>query len=79
MATTRAKFRCNVLTDYGTQQTVSMLPVVDGSPENQAFWAATPAGEVQLTISNPDAFAAFKAGSDYYVDFTPADDAGTGV
>lgn len=55
------------------QPTVELGVVAgDDSPENAAFWAATPMGTCQLTISNPDAAETFELGKHYYVDFTPA-------
>lgn len=65
----RAKFRCN----GNTNGVVSLLAVTQGSEENKAFWNATPAGSISLSISNPAALDKFEAGEEYYVDFTPAE------
>ena len=43
------------------------------SPENKAFYAATPSGEIELTTVSEAAAQAFVPGQAYYVDFTPAD------
>lgn len=58
------------------QPTVVLRPVMatDDSPENRAFWEASPNGSIELTINNPAAAEVFELGKSYYVDFTPADD-----
>ena len=55
------------------QPTVVLNPVTGGSPENKTFFAASPAGELKLTIDNPAGAEIFELGKEYYVDFTPAD------
>lgn len=42
-------------------------------PENEVFYAATPSGEIELTMVSPAAAAAFVPGQAYYIDFTPVD------
>lgn len=42
-------------------------------PENEAFYAATPCGEIELTTVSASAAEAFIPGQAYLVDFTPAD------
>jgi len=79
MTTVRAKFM--VIAKEESQHweggiDVSMMPVYseeEGS-ENKAFWEATPAGGIQLSIINPQAAAQFEVGREYYVDFTPVSD-----
>lgn len=53
-------------------RTIVMSPVGYTTPENQAFWSATPSGEVKLGTINPEAWQQFELGKEYYVDFTPA-------
>lgn len=56
-------------------QTVKMTPVYghgDPAHENSKFWAATPAGQIALTMVNAEAVKAFDIGKEFYVDFTPA-------
>lgn len=53
-------------------RTIVMIPVYGGSEENRKFWDASPSGEVRLGTINPEAWAAFSLGGEYYVDFTPA-------
>lgn len=59
--------------DKGTLVTVEMSPVMSGSPENVAFYEATPGGKIELGTLNGDAAKAFELGKSYYVDFTPAE------
>lgn len=76
----RAKVRCvtvkTVASNYGSgagtieQNQVELTPVQD--PANSTWSKYTPGGSINLTISNPDAFNAFKPGETYFVDFTPA-------
>lgn len=52
---------------------VRLAPVMgDGSPENQAFYNASPSGEIILGCANAEAAAGFILDREYYVDFTPA-------
>lgn len=92
----RAKFKCESIEPYsydGGKTTawmnVTLRAVVAYGPNNQRFdendsWsAATPAGQLMMHISNPNAFNQFVVGKDYYIDFTAvgeteqADDAGS--
>lgn len=73
---TRAKFTCIDKTHSTSDPShgeVSLRAVHAGSPENESFFNATPFGSISLGILNPDAFAQFEPGKDYYVDFTPAE------
>lgn len=79
MATMRAKFRLVSVTETKHWQqgrpnlkTLKLQPVSGGSPENEAFYAATPGGHIELATVNADAVAEMQLGADYYVDFTPA-------
>lgn len=40
--------------------------------ENHIFSKATPSGQLQMAIANPEAAAALKTGECFYMDFTPA-------
>lgn len=76
----RAKFKVN---SYSTSlqgleekelRTVHMSPVYDSdkNSENGKFWQYTPSGKIELGTINPDAWAQFELGGEYYVEFTPA-------
>jgi hypothetical protein len=56
------------------KRTLNMTPVMasDASPENRAFWQASPSGSLQLGVVNKAAWDHFELGREYYVDFTPA-------
>lgn len=70
----RAKFTCqqNILNHETQIAEIILHPVTSNPPteENLVFWKATPAGRIELQITNPEASAQFTVGSDYYVDFT---------
>lgn len=44
-----------------------------GSPENDRFFAATPNGEIKLSMVSAEAAAQFELGAAFYVDFTRAE------
>ena len=44
----------------------------DDCPENQEYFEASPFGNFEITIQNPDAVKDIEVGKDYYVDITPA-------
>lgn len=55
----------------GTAEEVTLRPQYTGSPEDNSFSAATPSGEVKLTITNPELIGTFQEGAIYEVLFTP--------
>lgn len=72
----RAKMTCTAVTDYKLpdgekySETVSLMAVYGKDGTANASWSkATPAGSVNLTISNPAAWGHFKQGGHYFVDF----------
>lgn len=57
----------------GEVRTVVMRPVSAGtSKENDAFWDATPAGELTLGIVNVQAVEHMAVGKEYYIDIIEA-------
>lgn len=48
-------------------------PEEEDACESHGYSKWTPAGKLELTITNPRAFGAFVEGHSYYLDFTPAD------
>jgi hypothetical protein len=77
--TVRAKFKVTSITrrehwdkSKGEIQSVELMPVTGGSPENAAFYAATPGGTIKLDTINAEAGNQFGLGQEFYVDFTPA-------
>lgn len=74
----RAKFYVHSITMHkgwnasGLMGTVTLNPVIGGSDENKAFYAATPGGEIKLGTVNEDALKQFAVGDEFYVEFTKA-------
>lgn len=58
--------------EYGNE-VLSFTAVTDGSPEDNSYSKFTPAGELKLTVNNPDLLGKFTPGEKYYLDFTKAD------
>lgn len=71
----RCKFICNSVTKQkgsgpdGFSYSAQFNAVYSGSPENDAFFVATPSGSVTLQTIKADVF---EPGKEYYIDFTPA-------
>ena len=67
----RAKFHCNYksVNQDGTA-TVNMSAVTSGSEENDKFFAATPSGQLDMHVLNPEAASQFEGGKDYYLDIS---------
>lgn len=81
MATVRAKFRCQtentkvynrqVAAESGASREYEFMAVSDTStPENARYAKATPVGRLTITVDNPA--VVFEPGTEYYLDFTPA-------
>lgn len=74
-ATVRAKFIVASVTQYAGFKGVTVIlspvnPQHQETPENLAFWEATPNGEITMQITNEQAAERFKPGEEFYVDFT---------
>ena len=75
MSKTICKFHCDRvehLADTGSAQ-IHLHAVYEGSPENDAFFEATPGGDISLGVVNPEGAKVFEAGQDYYVTFEKAE------
>lgn len=78
MERVRAKFSVqNILKDNYGSVVVKLYAVYKGdesSPENESYSNSTPAGNVELYITNPSASKFFEelAGKYVYLDFIPA-------
>ena len=53
---------------------VSLSPLSGEKKENASWSAATPSGELKMSIDNPAAVGYFELGKDYYIDFTLVED-----
>ncbi len=69
----RAKFKVQAVTAYENNSEVKLTTVCGDSPENKAFFTASPSGQISLNVVNPEVAARFKPGSFIYVDFTEAE------
>ncbi len=45
---------------------------LNGSDENNTYARYTPSADLTITITNPDLAGKFKAGDEFYIDFTKA-------
>lgn len=72
----RAKFTCTEVakrTGWGEHKylyAAKFTPVTSGSDENKSFYAATPAGQIEISTVKEDHF---EVGKCYYVDFSLAE------
>lgn len=73
MTKVRAKFECRAVTKEGDNSRVTLDAVIDGSPENERFFAATPGGDINLFVLSEETAGRFEVGKEYFVDFTAAD------
>jgi hypothetical protein len=72
----RAKVSVSFVTQFDGSEQIQMKPVTNGSPEDNTFSKYTPAGVMELTITNPDLLGKFAPGDKMYVDFTPVEEEG---
>ena len=70
----RAKVTCAGIEGNAVRFTTVYEPDAAKDTENARFTQATPWGEIRLGIDNPAALDQFKAGKEYYVDFTQCSD-----
>jgi len=75
----RAKFKCTAITTQESDgkvfsKQVFFQPVYSSDPEseNHSWSQATPAGSLNMTITNPSAFNQFESGKEYFLDISPA-------
>ena len=78
--TVRAKFRVTGIELYESPKGSGNVKLVAGNDkegDNKDWSQWTPNGQIQMTITNPDAFKvfmdAFNAGKRFYVDFNEVD------
>ena len=63
----RSKMVCNQASDGR----IVLQVVTSGSDENEAFFAATPCGTLDLSVLRPDVVALLEPGAEYYVSIEP--------
>lgn len=69
---TRAKFKVERVDRKDDACNVELRAVTEHDADNEAFWKYTPAGHLQMYITNPAAFEQFQTGQVYYIDLTLA-------
>lgn len=69
---TVAKFHCGTVDEFGPSERVKLFAVMGGSAENERFYKASPAGNIELTIDNPNVRGFFVQGQEYYVEIRKA-------
>jgi hypothetical protein len=74
MTTVRCRMKCIKLevTEYATAVSLEPFHSTDPNDPNKSWSAATPAGRINLTITNKDAAVAFEIGKFYFIDFNVA-------
>ena len=73
MQKVRAKFKCYSVEEFaGGSKTAKLSAVYSANGENAQFAHATPSGTLSISIdSQTEAVEFFKAGEEYYLDFSP--------
>ncbi len=67
----RAKFHCTKIEDFDGGKTVKMIAVVGEAGEDAEFQKYTPAGSLEMQISDDTpAVHYFESEKDYYIDIT---------
>lgn len=69
----RAKMEIASVESTTYQNVVKWNAVYGGTSnaEDNSYASATPSGKIELNITNPAVMGQLKAGTKYYVDFTP--------
>lgn len=78
MNPTRCKMKLTSMSEaYSKAVTIRFIPVSGGSDENRKFYAATPSGSVEFTVSELAAkslgLEVAALGKEYYFDITAAE------
>jgi hypothetical protein len=68
----RAKFYCEKVSNDVYGQDVTLRTLYSDNPEDNQFSKATPSGELQMRIDNPNAIGKLIPGNHYYLDITEA-------
>jgi len=66
----KAKLKCECIQVYPDCVWPLLKPVIKDSEENKTFAKFTPAGEMKLQITNPEALNFFQPGKEYILDIT---------
>lgn len=57
-------------------QIVKLSAAYDPNPNspNHAFWQATPSGQLEMVVNNPEVLGTFVRGKKFWLDFTPVEE-----
>jgi hypothetical protein len=73
---TVAKFRCYSVEDFGPSQRIKMTTVYESplgdNEENRRFYKASPSGQFEITVDNPNVHGFFVKDRDYIMEIRPA-------
>lgn len=74
----RAKFMCYKVEDAsqlygGPAKKVGLTAVVRDGEANKGWSKYTPCGNMEMTITNPDAIEQFEQGQEYFLDISKAE------
>lgn len=64
------RFRCDSVSKYANHEVISLHALTHKENEEWSKW--TPAGKLEITVSNPIVFGTFVPGKDYYLNITEA-------
>lgn len=73
---TRAKFICQriepskVAGEDNAKVVLTAVTTYNDGDDKAKFWKYTPAGEITIWISNPEAIKEFEVGKKFYIDFS---------
>ena len=70
----RAKFTVTKVMHTTWSEQAELVASHSGTPEDNQFSSATPAGRLDITITADDARGFLQPGKSYYLDVTPAPD-----
>lgn len=80
MPVMRAKFVIDAVAHHEGADTLQFRAIgkndcydADGLDENSTFSAFTPSADLRMVVNNPALVGKFKAGQQFYVDFTEAE------
>ena len=68
----RTKFVVEEVKVTANSGTLTLIPVTNGSADNDRFFRYTPHGKIEVGTINREALNEFEPGAEFYVDFTRA-------
>ncbi|MBU1080907.1 MAG: hypothetical protein KKB59_10515 [Spirochaetes bacterium] len=72
----RAKFKVDSVTEFPDVSSIVLSVVTAGAgEENKKFFKWTPGGKIEMGVVSKETAARFRPGREYFVDFTPIEEA----